>query len=137
MLPGVIGRMIQEAWMELPDRFPNMKLDAWVIMPNHFHGIVILEENFSERIPTRGIRMLGAGAPSVKLGDVIGAFKSITTFRYIQGVKQEKWPEIDRRLWNWNYYESIVCGEASLNRVRRYIELNPYNWERDRQNPFR
>jgi REP element-mobilizing transposase RayT len=71
------------------------------------------------------------------LGDVVGAFKSLSTNAYIRGVRELGWPPFDKRLWQRNYYEHIVRNEDDLNRIREYIENNPANWETDRENPER
>ena len=69
------------------------------------------------------------------LGDVIGAFKSITTHAYIQGVHQKGWPEFNGRVWQRNYYEHIIRDDPSLQRIRSYIETNPEQWAADKENP--
>jgi REP element-mobilizing transposase RayT len=74
------------------------------------------------------------GAPA-RLGDVVGAFKSLATIGYIGGVKANGWPEFRGRLWQRNYYEHIIRDETALNRVRRYVDDNPARWEFDDENP--
>jgi len=74
-------------------------------------------------------------APTV--GDIVGAFKSITTVGYIRGVKQFGWPPFAGRLWQRNYYEHIIRDEREWHRIRRYIAANPTRWPRDRENPRR
>ncbi len=69
------------------------------------------------------------------LGDVIGAFKSLTTVEYIRGVKQLGWAAFRGRLWQRNYYEHIIRDERALERIRRYIADNPRRWELDREHP--
>lgn len=69
------------------------------------------------------------------LGDVVGAFKSLTTNRYIRGVRQRDWPRFDRRLWQRNYYEHIIRHTRALHAIRSYIVNNPLNWHLDRYNP--
>jgi len=69
------------------------------------------------------------------LGDIVGAFKSITTVEYIRGVKQQGWPPFDKRLWQRNYWEHIIRNERALNAIRRYIIDNPRRWHLDRYNP--
>ena len=118
------GRMVQSIWMDLPNRFPSVELGTMVIMPNHLHTIIALK---SVEASTRG-------APTV--GDIMGAFKSITTVRYIAGVKQNRWPEFYRKLWERNYYEHIIRHSDAFHRIQRYIELNPSKWKRDRKNPL-
>ena len=111
------GHMVQRAWEQLPDRFPDMALDSYVVMPNHFHGLVVFAQN----------------APQ-PLGSIIGAFKSITTHQYIVGVKESGWPAFDKKVWQRNYYEHIVRDEVSLARIREYIVMNPLRWDADREN---
>ena len=71
------------------------------------------------------------------LGDVIGAFKSLTTVEYGRHVRSDRWPPFERRLWQRNYYEHIIRDEASLHRIRTYMKVNPSRWEFDRENPAR
>lgn len=77
-----------------------------------------------------------AGAPSLSLSDVMGRFKTLTTKRYIDGVRQFGWPPFHGRLWQRNYYEHVIRNEASLERIRDYILNNPLHWEKDPENPF-
>jgi REP element-mobilizing transposase RayT len=74
------------------------------------------------------------GAPA-RLGDVVGAFKSLATIGYIDGVKTEGWPAARGRLWQRNYYEHVIRDEGALNRIRRYVDDNPARWEFDDENP--
>ena len=123
MLLSPAGKMVQGVWLQLPARFPTVDLDAAVIMPNHFHGILLL----SDRTPTTGQRP--------KLSEVVGAVKSITTHQYIQGVKGKGWQPFPGRLWQRNYYEHIVRDTADMNRIRQYIANNPSLWLQDSLHP--
>jgi REP element-mobilizing transposase RayT len=105
------GAMVEQQWQGLSLRFPSITLDILVVMPDHTHAIVWLH-----------------GDPSITLGTVIGAFKSLTTNAYIAGVREQGWPTFDRRLWERDYYEHIVRNEESLARIRTYIEQNPARW---------
>ena len=67
----------------------------------------------------------------MSLSDVVHRFKSLTTARYRDGVKQQGWPRFDGRFWQRNYHEHIVRDAAELDRIRRYIAQNPANWARD------
>jgi REP element-mobilizing transposase RayT len=69
------------------------------------------------------------------LGDVMGAFKSVTTVAYTRGVKTSGWPGFRGRLWQRNYYEHIIRDDESLERIRQYIQNNPVRWVFDRENP--
>jgi putative transposase len=69
------------------------------------------------------------------IGDVIGAFKSITTNGYIQGVNGHHWATFPGRLWQRNYYEQVIRNDETLNRIRQYIVDNPAQWADDDENP--
>jgi putative transposase len=69
------------------------------------------------------------------LPDVVQRFKTMTTKRYADGVKQRGWPPFPDHLWQRNYYEHIIRDEESLNDIRQYIVDNPTQWELDRENP--
>ncbi|MFY9940929.1 MAG: transposase [Desulfobacterales bacterium] len=70
------------------------------------------------------------------VGRIVQAFKSITTHKYITGVKQYGWPPFPGKLWQRNYYERIICDEDELKRMREYIINNPMKWDLDRENPL-
>jgi REP element-mobilizing transposase RayT len=139
------GRMVHREWLALPARFTVIRLDAFVVMPNHCHGIIISG-------PSVGATLVVAPDPDVvapesragtspaptsrrTLGDIVGAFKSITTHAYIQGLKQSGWPPFSGRLWQRNYFEHTIRDGVSLGRIREYIINNPIPWELDRENP--
>ncbi|HEY5648666.1 MAG TPA: transposase [Nitrospiria bacterium] len=137
------GRMVKRLWLDLNAKFENVETDTYVIMPNHFHGVIILNDSRGRRgesciRPHQGDhkdRPYGTFAGT--LGRVIQAFKSITTYGYIQGVKKGNWPPFSRRLWQRNYYEHIIRNEAELGEIRKYIEENPAKWKDDENHPSR
>ena len=135
------GQMVESIWSELPERFPHVKLDEFVIMPNHFHGTVVFRTGESCVRPATGEQSTGEhkvrpyGTLSGTLGRIMQAFKSITTHKYIAGVKQKQWPPFPGKLWQRNYYEHIVRDENELNDIRKYIMDNPKKWDLDRENP--
>ena len=134
------GQMVQQMWQQLPQRFSSIQIDEFVVMPNHLHGIIaismvnMVSNNQSQAQDLKQIQPLQT-SKSVKLGDIIGAFKSITTHQYIQGVKQYHWQGFTGKLWQRNYYEHIIRDQASLNNIREYIINNPLKWEDDHENP--
>jgi REP element-mobilizing transposase RayT len=144
-----VGRMVVTEWERIPERFLNIELDAFIVMPNHIHGIIVIIQHVGAGlVPAQnGATPVGAGlvpaqdgattrvAPTV--GDVVGAFKSRVTVEYIRRVKKSGWPPFRGRLWQRNYYEHIIRDEESLNRIREYIATNPLRWHLDRENPFR
>jgi REP element-mobilizing transposase RayT len=145
------GQMIQTGWDGLPQRFLAMIPDAFVVMPNHVHGVILLsgadiggdhEDRPYETLPPddkgRGESCLRpCGTKAGTIGRILQAFKSITTHQYILGVKNEGWIPFPGRLWQCNYYEHIIRDEESLNRIREYILYNPLSWSLDRENPHR
>jgi len=68
-------------------------------------------------------------APTI--GDIAGAFKSITTNEYIRGVKNNNWPRYNKILWQRNFYEHIIRNEKSCCQISEYIQINPLNWQDD------
>ena len=124
------GKMMEEQWVALTERFPNIELDLYQVMPNHIHGIIVVGATLAKR-PVGVV----AQNKNPTLGDIIGAFKSITTHEYILGVDNKHWPQFYKRLWQRNYYEHVVRDEKDLNRIRDYIQSNPANWDEDEENP--
>ena len=110
MVPNDAGRMLQTAWDELPDRFPGVDIDAFVVMPNHIHGIIALTAPVgaplvgaqSSAAMEIGVGTAGQGATTrvaPTLGDVVGAYESLTTVEYVRGVKPMGWQAFPGRLW--------------------------------------
>ncbi len=108
------GHLTQNIWNELPNHYTGVAPDALIVMPNHIHGIIWLTDNNTD---------------NMTLSDVIHRFKSFTTNKYIDGVKNLGWPEFNRRVWQRNYYEKIIRNENALNQIREYIVNNPIAWE--------
>jgi REP element-mobilizing transposase RayT len=116
------GAMVAEHWLALPARFPLLRLDAYVIMPDHLHAVLSLDAAGAPQNPTR---MSPRGTATGTLGRVIQAFKSLTTTAYIVGVREAGWPPFEQRLWHRNYYEHVVRDQTDLDRIRTYIVTNP------------
>jgi REP element-mobilizing transposase RayT len=122
------GKMVEEQWVALTERFPTVELDLYQVMPNHIHGIIVVGSTLEKRpVPV--------STKNPTLGGIVGAFKSITTHEYILGVDNKHWPQFYKRLWQRNYYEHVVSDEMDLNRIRDYIQSNPINWDEDEENP--
>jgi REP element-mobilizing transposase RayT len=133
-----IGRMVGTVWNDIPKYYPDVKVDAFVTMPNHIHGIIILGVGAGPRACPDEKQRTGQPrgvAPTISLPDVVQRFKSLTTAKYIKGIAQNNWPPFQARLWQRNYYEHVVRNENELNSIREYIELNPTKWVFDRENP--
>ena len=126
------GRIVQEVWRELPARFPQVRTDNFIVMPNHIHGIVLVGAQFiapSNSPPDIAESPTGSAIGSAPtLGEIIRAYKAISTREIHRTVKADF-------SWQRNYYEHIVRNEESLNRIREYIVNNPIQWDFDRENP--
>jgi putative transposase len=122
------GRVVQMIWDELPNHYSGVETDAFVVMPNHIHGIILITETVGAihesplQSPRERRQML--------LPKIIGRFKMNTAKRINEMRHTPGAP-----LWQRNYYEHIIRDEESLNRIREYIANNPTQWELDRENP--
>jgi REP element-mobilizing transposase RayT len=125
MILNDAGRMIESEWLALKKRFAHIELHEYVVMPNHFHAILEIVEN-DERATTRV-----APTTNKTVGDMIDAFKSITTVEYIRSVKNHEWNRFEGKLWQRNYWEHIIRDEESYERIAAYIARNPDKWNED------
>jgi putative transposase len=132
------GKMIEKWWCKLSEKFEFIELDKYVIMPNHFHGIVNIvgaDPGVCPVIKNKNINQgEHTGSP---LHRIVQLFKTMTTNEYIHGVKQYNWPPFSGKLWQRNYYEHIIHNEDELNKIREYIVLNPATWHEDDENPYK
>ncbi|WP_419660135.1 hypothetical protein Dvar_04820 [Desulfosarcina variabilis str. Montpellier] len=123
-----IGRIVADEWLQTAVIRMEIQLDEWVVMPNHFHGIVCMRSRrgTARRAPTptreRFGRPIAGSVPTI-----VRAFKSavtrrINTMRDTTGAK----------VWQRNYREHIIRSEPELNGLREYIQNNPARWTLDR-----
>jgi REP element-mobilizing transposase RayT len=131
-----IGEIVGAIWRRLPAYF-SLRLDEWVIMPNHLHGIIwILDSGKGEAFADKGLGISchsvadaspqrePIGTQSGSLGAIIQNFKSISTRKINQALHTPGAP-----VWQRNYFEHIIRDEAELGRIRQYIRDNPVHWE--------
>ncbi len=126
------GRMLVDEWKKLKNRFINIEIDEFVVMPNHFHGIIFIPDVTvgDGLVPSRiDPRASTRVAPTIP--NIIGAFKSIATHRYIQLVKQNLAKQFNKKLWQRSYYDHVIRNEKSLEKIREYVIENPCCWEKD------
>ena len=120
------GQIVEEEWWRTVTVRPNVSLDEFVIMPNHLHGILVLNGDH-KKTSHRDVSTKSRLKP-YSLGAIIGQFKSVCTKR-IRGCG------FSRFGWQKNFYEHIIRDEASLGNIRQYIVDNPAKWELDDDNP--
>ena len=134
-----IGQLARECWEEIPRHFPDVSLDAFMIMPNHIHGILVIGDVGARHAsplqnppppPKTGTPVHPTGVKKGSIGAIIGSFKSAATKRINELRRTPGEP-----VWQRNYFEHIIRNEKSLNRIREYIAMNPEQWEFDKENP--
>jgi REP element-mobilizing transposase RayT len=135
------GRLVESVWLQTATVRPNIDLDAFVVMPNHFHAIFFIHESpglpgATHRVaPTKNYSSSAdkpcrpAGSKPRSVGAVMAQFKSLVTKR-IHNTRQYRCGSI----WQRNYYEHVIRDEESLNRIREYIFTNAVRWDLDREN---
>jgi len=116
------GLAVENAFSWLRSHFEGVSLDQWIVMPNHVHLIVIIDDNVEG-----GSRTAPTGQRH--LGRAIAAFKTVSTKR-INQIRNAP----GAGFWQRNYYEHIIRSEKALDRIREYIESNPINWAMDPEN---
>jgi len=129
MILSPIGQIVAEEWQRTPEIRPNVMLDAWVIMPNHMHGILVIVDmpDTSVETPRRGV---STGRPGGQLmagsvGAIVGQVKSICTKRiWAAGTTDFA--------WQGRFHDHIIRNDESLQRIRDYIVSNPAKWMEDR-----
>lgn len=118
-----LGNIVESCWCEIPKHFVFVKLDYYIIMPNHIHGILIIEgRDMACHVPT--IRSFGKPIPA-SLSTIIGSFKASVTRKFNLN-KEEK-----IKIWQSRFYEHIIRNEIDLFNIRKYIQNNPKKWEMD------
>jgi REP element-mobilizing transposase RayT len=142
------GEIIQKWWNEIPIHFPNVELGAFVVMPNHVHGIIwIIDERRGEVLSPRddpnnniqngyvdNTNNQGGETPPLQrptLGQIVAYFK-------YQSTKEMNRIETDKaitKFWQRNFYEHIIRDEKDLQNKTDYIESNPMLWDEDDENP--
>jgi REP element-mobilizing transposase RayT len=145
------GKIVQDEWERLSQRFKFIVLGIYVVMPNHFHAIIVFVDrvgatlqnitnaNFGDvsshtRAPDGmdGSPLRPHGPAPASLGAIIGQFKSRVTKRLWKIPALTGVP-----IWQRNYYEHIIRNEDDANRIHLYIESNPARWDDDNENPTR
>jgi REP element-mobilizing transposase RayT len=118
------GEIVVSCWMDLPNHYPCVHTDVFMVMPNHVHGIIVITEpdpvgEGSEPSPTR----------RYPLSEIVRSFKTFSARRI-----NECRGTPGLSIWQRNYYEHIIRDERSLERIRQYIARNPERWQEDENN---
>jgi REP element-mobilizing transposase RayT len=128
---NALGIIVQDEWLRTATVRPQVALDAFVVMPNHLHGIIMIDQPVGAhciRPPTSlepSARSAPLRRPANSLGSIIAGFKSTVT-RQINSLTSATPP-----LWQRNYYEHVIRNAADLDAIRDYIATNPARWDND------
>ncbi len=149
MVLNDLGRIVEDEWLRTLEMRPYIDLDAFVVIPNHFHGVVLDQGDTLGSVGARCARPLSTsdtvwslaeqGARSAplrlarrSLGSLIAGFKAAVTRR----ASLEGAGEIGR-IWQRNYYEHVIRNERDLERICHYVASNPAQWMDDGYHPSR
>ena len=106
-----LGNIAASHWQNLARHHPNIEIDESIVMPNHLHGIIIID---------------GSSKP---ISEIIRGFKTFSARQINKLLDRTGIP-----VWQRNYYERIIRSEDELNNVRQYVINNPANWNEDKNN---
>jgi putative transposase len=123
---NVFGDIVAQVWSGLPRLFSGLELDEFVVMPNHFHGILRLpgqsqQENISQLVGSP------KGTQAASVGAIVQNFKSVST-RQINQIRRIPGGQV----WQRNYYERIIPNNLARSQIQKYIVNNPRSWKQDK-----
>jgi putative transposase len=141
MMFSLMGEIAQRYWMEIPAHHVGLALDAYTIMPNHVHGIIILLPDDTHESEIKPVETLHATSlqrlnrnmaeispRSGSLSVVVRSYKSaVSRWAHQNGFQAFGWQP--------RYYDHIIRTQASLQRIRTYIAQNPARWSEDKYYP--
>jgi len=139
MVLNLVGHIVNECWLDLARHFPNIRLARHVVMPNHLHGIISIQERARHAVPLRVSSGAGSNAPPKthafasavrgSLPTIVGAFKAAASKRVRAAMDKPSF-----RLWQRGYFEHVIRNEDDFEKTCKYIRLNPRRWTFDADN---
>jgi REP element-mobilizing transposase RayT len=130
---NAIGKIVDECWREIPDHFPNVGLRIHVVMPNHVHGLLAIQNRLTGETASQPVdgqpRRLGAHAAG-SIPAIVRSFKAIVARR----VREARF-RLAPPIWQRGFYEHVIRTEKEFQEVWKYIRFNPVKWNFDRENP--
>jgi REP element-mobilizing transposase RayT len=135
MVLNDIGKIAERCWQKIPSHFPHVKIDEFIVMPNHMHGIIHMGDSFNivgvqNFEPLRKTNPLHNKFRHIiprSIGSIVRGFKIGVT-------KLVREREPGMVVWQRNYYDHIIRDENSLHLIRNYIRNNPARWDSDHEN---
>jgi len=123
------GIIVNDCWFDLPNHYPNIKLDAFCIMPNHIHGIMVIDNG--DMVGDTNVVDTGLKPVSTKkrhgLFEFVRALKTFSSRRI-----NELRKSAGENVWQPRFYDHIIRNDDSLQRIRDYIVKNPGSWPDDK-----
>ena len=114
---SISARTITTTFENTIKQYAGISAPIFVVMPNHFHAIIMIERADMESAPT--------------ISDVVQAFKRYSTVEYSKLVHQGMLPPYDKQVWQRGFYDHIIRNQSDYDEIYRYIENNPVQWEQD------
>ena len=139
MILNEFGQIAYNEWIKLTERFENFELDVFQIMPNHIHGIIVLnnvgatlavDQNDGNNQTDIGADIRAGASPAPTIFDIVGAYKSLVANGCLEIYKSKN--EMMGKLWQRNYHEHIIRNEQSYQTISNYIINNPAKWNDDK-----
>lgn len=137
-----LGWIAAGCWLAIPRHFPGVGLDAWIVMPDHIHGIIEIRrgEAFGSR-PEPKEKALPPNASPLHMSRPRGTTPQslaaiIQNYKSLSARRINRWRGTPRSpVWQRNYYEHVIRDEEDLGRIREYILANPAAWEEGVEDP--
>lgn len=137
MVLNDIGKMVKEVIDQIPDHYPGINVELFVVMPNHIHALLIISEVVAGPRACQSndgkLRGVDPTKKQLSLAEIVHRIKSLTTHQYMIGVRDKGWSRFEKRLWQRNYYEHVIRNERDYQAIYDYIIANPMNWEKDKE----
>ena len=148
MHPSKYGEIIQKWWNEISVHFPNVELGAFVIMPNHVHGIIFIIDNRSDHPNSNNqenVNNINQGGETQNQGGETPPQRRPTLGQIMAYFKYQSTKEMNKietensitKFWQRSYYEHIIRNEKELQQKTDYIMDNPSQWDEDDENPVK
>ena len=145
MSPNDYGQIAEQQWQWLEQQYPYIVLHSFVVMPNHIHGIIEIDDrmavgtgrDLSNEIDDRNIRTgrdLSVREEAIKiksLSELMGAYKT-TTSKQIHLLDVDRSRPVPTFKWQRSFHDHIIRNEGSYLRISNYILNNPSNWKEDK-----
>ena len=130
MILNEYGEIVKDIWENLPNQVSDIDLDEYVIMPNHFHAILVINKSDNSEYFDKNLDISDQkNRRKMILPKVVGRFKMLTA----KVINQNR--KIEGSFWQRNYYEHIIRNEEDFHQIREYIINNPMQWELDENYP--